>query len=129
MSDDRDNLALLREVEKKATPGPWTRMKTSTHLHLATADAVIADFHRCEEADDDLRLVHEMRNAAPAMLAVIEEAQLWHDQVSPFGAVSAGHEDNDEGWCVMCGGAYPCAAVTFEAALSAFREAEIGGEE
>lgn len=43
---------------------------------------------------------------------------LWRLQVAPFGQEHAGHE-NDQGWCLSCGGGWPCAAVQAEALLLA----------
>jgi hypothetical protein len=49
---------------------------------------------------------------------VLVWCNLWRLQVAPYGQANRGHEAED-GWCVECGGCWPCAAIESQRLLDA----------
>lgn len=71
-------VAELRELMGKATPGPWNYLQSKTLIHLEKDGdgQSIASFSKKNLAD--VELIHAMRNALPALPALLDAAERVH---------------------------------------------------
>jgi hypothetical protein len=80
---DMTPIEQLRELMRKATPGPWKIAVCDTHLHRPgvsglSCEKIRGDKSRIIETgpSQDANLIIAMRNHLPALLAVVESAQI-----------------------------------------------------
>lgn len=92
-----DDIARLRELEARATPGPWTTEKpamdsatgfVSGSLVAATAprQGIYAEAPRGTFPEDDRKLIAFLRNLARALLAAAEENAWLRAENTQLGA-------------------------------------------
>ena len=96
-------LERLKELEAKATPGPWESVDFGVHserVAIAGRGFLVndeVDSVYCHQSDADL--IAEMRNALPKLLAVVEAADILATHVSgvlELGAI--GTPETTKGW-------------------------------
>lgn len=70
-------LERLKELEAKATPGPWQAVGNGVHAkdRAIAGEGFLFDHEGVLCDDDDARLIAEMRNALPKLLALAEAAK------------------------------------------------------
>lgn len=78
-----DTIERLRELEKKATPGPWSTLDEEGEVHAETLQDAGGDpFHVIEATKpDDAEFICASRNLLPGLLAMLDEAVEIKDQV------------------------------------------------